>query len=361
MINKENIEAFLLDYLEGNLSEDLKTELSVFLSENPEYKDYLEELPELIAPEITLENKGELKKTLDGKPEVFQQLQGNNLELWSVASMENELTEKEKLLFDRIKSESKSINSVAQQFANTKLIPENKVVFRDKKVLYRTPLYVSFVRWTSIGVAVSLALFIVWQQASSKTKPTLSAGKKKEKMEIPQPKSATNDTLNDTVRFPLSNENKEVKSWNELVVKTENLNIQEKIKPIFQNPEFIAENTSSQDTTNHSSQSVENVGQELASSSNSVISNDIQMNSKSEERALTVTEFVSGKINNRVFGKTNPSKEEKYNSFGDKIANASGGRIQMGYDARSNKRSFRFKWGIFSIERKKSTKPVTNK
>lgn len=354
MINKENIEAFLLDYIEGNLSEDLKSELFVFLTENPEYKDYLEELPELIAPEITLENKGDLKKSLEGKPEVFRQLQANNLELWSVASMENELKEKEKLLFDRIKSESTSINSLAQQFEKTKLIAESKLVFRDKKYLHRTPLYVSFFRWSSIGVAASLALFIVWQQSSSKTKPTLSAGKKKDKIEIRQPKSSTKDTLNDSVRIPLGNENELVKSLNGLTVKTENSNIELKNNPISEIPEFLVENSTSQDTVGNSIQGLGNIGVELASSSNPTISNDIQLNPKSGERALTVTEFVSGKINNRVFGKTNPSKEEKYNSFGDKLANASGGRIQMGYDARSNKRSFRFKWGIFSIERKKA-------
>ena len=38
MITKENIEAYLLDFLEGNLKTNELLELETFLAENPTYK-----------------------------------------------------------------------------------------------------------------------------------------------------------------------------------------------------------------------------------------------------------------------------------------------------------------------------------
>lgn len=41
MINKDNYEAYFLDYLEGNLSEKDKKELELFLIENPKLGEEL--------------------------------------------------------------------------------------------------------------------------------------------------------------------------------------------------------------------------------------------------------------------------------------------------------------------------------
>lgn len=41
MITKENIEAYLLDLLEGNLSPDEIKDLEAFLEDNPQYKEMI--------------------------------------------------------------------------------------------------------------------------------------------------------------------------------------------------------------------------------------------------------------------------------------------------------------------------------
>lgn len=42
-ITKENIEAYILDYIEGNLEDNMRKELEEFLNKNPQYKNLLQE------------------------------------------------------------------------------------------------------------------------------------------------------------------------------------------------------------------------------------------------------------------------------------------------------------------------------
>ncbi|MCZ4408766.1 hypothetical protein O3Q51_08105 [Cryomorphaceae bacterium 1068] len=61
-ITRHNYEAFFLDYLEGNLSEELNTELQAFLSQNPDLASELEEFENVsLEPESDPANWNELK------------------------------------------------------------------------------------------------------------------------------------------------------------------------------------------------------------------------------------------------------------------------------------------------------------
>ncbi|MGB6036860.1 MAG: hypothetical protein WBG42_11380 [Cryomorphaceae bacterium] len=61
-ITRHNYEAFFLDYIEGNLSEDLNTELQAFLSQNPDLASELEEFENVsLEPESVPANWNELK------------------------------------------------------------------------------------------------------------------------------------------------------------------------------------------------------------------------------------------------------------------------------------------------------------
>ncbi len=63
LITKNNYEAYLLDYVEENLSPELIAELMLFFENNPELKEDLEafEIHELIAPCVVLKDKSHLK------------------------------------------------------------------------------------------------------------------------------------------------------------------------------------------------------------------------------------------------------------------------------------------------------------
>ena len=62
-INTDNYEAYLLDYLEGNLSPDEAEQLKAFVAaQGLDWDELTEELPHLEAPQITYEGKESLKK-----------------------------------------------------------------------------------------------------------------------------------------------------------------------------------------------------------------------------------------------------------------------------------------------------------
>lgn len=62
-INTDNYEAYLLDYLEGNLSPDEAEQLKAFVAaQGLDWNELTEDLPHLEAPQIEFENKERLKK-----------------------------------------------------------------------------------------------------------------------------------------------------------------------------------------------------------------------------------------------------------------------------------------------------------
>ena len=62
-ITTDNYEAYLLDYMEGNLSSDEAEQLKAFVAaQGMDWDELTEELPHLEAPQIEFENKDRLKK-----------------------------------------------------------------------------------------------------------------------------------------------------------------------------------------------------------------------------------------------------------------------------------------------------------
>ena len=62
-ITTDNYEAFLLDYMEGNLNPDKAEQLKAFVTaQGLEWNELTEELPHLEAPEVSYENKDKQKK-----------------------------------------------------------------------------------------------------------------------------------------------------------------------------------------------------------------------------------------------------------------------------------------------------------
>ena len=62
-INTDNYEAYLLDYMEGNLSPDEAEQLKAFVAaQGLDWEELTEELPHLEAPQISYEGKESLKK-----------------------------------------------------------------------------------------------------------------------------------------------------------------------------------------------------------------------------------------------------------------------------------------------------------
>ena len=155
LITKNNYEAYLLDYVEENLSPELVAELMLFLENHPALKEDLDdfELHELIPSEITLEDKTTLIKESNFVTQ-------NNCEDLIIAEIENENTpETSKELHSFLANNPKKQTDFLL-YQKTKL--EAQPVFIDnKKSLKRKnekviPLY----WWYASAAAVIIILFL---------------------------------------------------------------------------------------------------------------------------------------------------------------------------------------------------------
>ena len=87
-INRNNYEIFFLDYHEGNLAEDKKQELFLFLNENPDLKNEFEsfEMLELPPAVVFYDDKKSLKKEL---------ITEENYQQYLIAKLEGDITKEE--------------------------------------------------------------------------------------------------------------------------------------------------------------------------------------------------------------------------------------------------------------------------
>ncbi|MGZ4044558.1 MAG: hypothetical protein ACXVO9_15240, partial [Bacteroidia bacterium] len=127
-IDLNNYEAFLLDYFEGNLSEDLVIELKAFAIANPGLDIDLEDsdLPVFTKDEIKLDSKNDLLKTSDNIP--FENL---------LNYLEGNLSITEKIKLENILSSDTELAKEMEMLKKTVLSADEQEVFDSKKILIK--------------------------------------------------------------------------------------------------------------------------------------------------------------------------------------------------------------------------------
>ncbi len=159
IINRHNYEAFFLDFLDGNLSDDKKKELTRFLQQNPSLKEELERFEEvtLEPSDITYENKQELIKKTQA-----QHFEITEFEYLCVAENESDINEEEKLqlAFELTKPENKTEYSI---FKKLKLQADEHLIFSDKKNLQKKIISINYGIITSVAAAAVILLFFVFK------------------------------------------------------------------------------------------------------------------------------------------------------------------------------------------------------
>src|ERR1035437_494503 len=129
-INKNNYEAFFLDYHEGNLSPQQVADLLLFVEQHPELKEEFESFENFTLEDLSsieFENKSHLKKqiTLENKDDYF------------IRSVENTLNTTEKgLLTNFIKQHPQFLYDL-ELFNKTKLSVDDSIKFENKNELKR--------------------------------------------------------------------------------------------------------------------------------------------------------------------------------------------------------------------------------
>lgn len=146
-INLNNYEAYLLDYVEQNLSPDMVAELMLFLEQHPEVKAELEAFENV---SLNVENN-----TFNYK----QNLKKIAIEDLMIAELEGLNTPQETAALNQEIKENKKYSALFARYQKTILVPEH-IVFADKAALIQKdtkviPLYY----WYSSVAAVLVVAF----------------------------------------------------------------------------------------------------------------------------------------------------------------------------------------------------------
>lgn len=152
-INRDNYEPFFLDYLEGNLEEQNIDQFLDFLEQNPDLKEELLSIEHfrLPAEQVVFSEKARLYKSQSDE----NRTQSNKL----IAYLEGDLETEERKTFEVVLATEPEIQKEYNRFAQTKLIPDTKIHYPNKKKLYRKPVSVIVLNWVVRAAAVVL---LVW-------------------------------------------------------------------------------------------------------------------------------------------------------------------------------------------------------
>jgi hypothetical protein len=347
MITKENIEAYLLDFQEGNLSQFEIKMLMDFVALHPEFKDDLDIQPLPIDPSIEFSNKEILKKTTAIKPIVFDSLQENETELFIVAKIENELNETEELHFNRALQEDKNFEEQFKAYTKTIISVDNSLIFENKEQLKRTvslaPIF-NFRRVISYAAAASVVLFagyLFFKSSPRVTEDEKTVNKKEFKKDKKSPSTAPTESK-ESYQFA-----QEVISFKPFLNIGLDSTKNEQKEVIPTSNELMAQEI---DSINNLKNENEDVALVLPIELNPIQ----EMIEKPAQETLTVKSFFIQRVNQFLFGKKDPNDEEKYASFSQKVSTATG----ISFDLKRRKsrfnKEFYLKIGNFSIDRKKS-------
>jgi len=150
MITIENYEIYYLDYLDGNLSEELSEALRLFLMHHPDL--VIEETYVRLNPEeIDYANKAELK--VWDEDEVITL---NNVELFTIAAEEKLLSTTKQIELSRFTQEHSALQNELSYYTLTKLQPNLNWVYTDKNKLKRKNTIVLWPWFSAAAVVILL-------------------------------------------------------------------------------------------------------------------------------------------------------------------------------------------------------------
>lgn len=184
-INRDNYEAYFIDYQEGNLDELLVNDFIEFLQKNPDLKEELSLFETVsVEPENISFNKKEnlYKENLDVESEFNKA---------AIANLEGDISKKEKAkLFAHLSKHPEKKKAILL-FGKTKLQADENIVFSKKSKLYKKSGRKVFLLWTSRIAAIlilAFAFFTIMDKPTTSIIPNekvASLEDKKEKKSAP--------------------------------------------------------------------------------------------------------------------------------------------------------------------------------
>jgi hypothetical protein len=162
-ITHENYEAFYLDYLEGNLSEDVRLLFLDFLTKNPNLQLTDDALPVIEATETTIDK--EFKTTLYQINAAYAPINHSNYSVFLLAAVENELASEKTAELNVFLAQNYSAQKEFEQLKKTKLSPDLSHNFPNKQALKKAvskplwPIYMSLAAACLVGFIILTELF----------------------------------------------------------------------------------------------------------------------------------------------------------------------------------------------------------
>lgn len=153
MITRDNYEPFFLDYLEGNLEENMIDQFLDFLEKNPDLKEELHLFENIHLPEeqVVYSGKEQLYKSVQDEKSAF--------EIKSVAYMEGDLKDEERKSFEAYLANHPELKKEYNLFEKTRLVADTGIKYPDKQKLYRKSGTTIVLNWVTRAAAV---IVILW-------------------------------------------------------------------------------------------------------------------------------------------------------------------------------------------------------
>ena len=158
-INRDNYEAYLLDLLEGNLSAEDQQKVHDFLLLNPDCAQEIDELEPWILDKSTIQlpAKEQLKKEF---PDESFMLTETNFDMFSIARLEGDLTEKQESDHARMVEENVEKNGEWDEWKKTKLMGETIIYANKDQLKHRKGISRRVIWMSVISSAAVIALLV---------------------------------------------------------------------------------------------------------------------------------------------------------------------------------------------------------
>jgi hypothetical protein len=212
-ITSENYESFFIDYIEGNLPESMIDQFLDFLNQNPDLKEELHLFEEvnLLEEQVVFQEKEQLYKSAADE--------SHRLETSVVAYMEGDMGVNENKIFEAYLAVHPELKKEYDLFGKTRLIPDSKIIFPEKRKLHRKSGIAIGMAWMARAAAV---LVLVWGINSViQTQNTQGLGKRKQELAEVSPKpvstikEAGSGKSNQVTSFSMRNKSEKAKTIQE--------------------------------------------------------------------------------------------------------------------------------------------------
>ncbi len=214
-INRDNYEAFFVDYHEGKLDANMVDDFIEFLQQNPDLKEELSlfESVSILPEEINFGKKELLfKEKFDIE---------NEFNKAAIATLEGEIPALEKSEFEDYLSSHPEKLKEAQLFEKTKLRPDTTIVFGKKNKLYRRSAGRTVLLWSMRVAAVIIVALSVYTFIDSSSDKIITEGQ----LAVAEKETVKKENNTVAIEIPEKTDKKEVQPL--INIKTEKQAIKE--------------------------------------------------------------------------------------------------------------------------------------